>query len=72
MTTFPAGRAFLVMVSEDSDVGPGRFRGRVEHIASGRRARFSSHNELYEHVTGFLLLDEDRCGQSESKPTRTS
>jgi hypothetical protein len=42
----PSENAFLVQLG--GDVGPEleRFSGRVEHLESGRRARFGSRDEL--------------------------
>lgn len=43
--TLPAWKAFVVQFSHDAD-GSARFCGRVEHLQSGRRARFNSADEL--------------------------
>jgi hypothetical protein len=39
-------RAFLVQLTDDSDVGGRVVRGRVEHVRSGEAARFQSLTEL--------------------------
>jgi hypothetical protein len=42
----PAWKAFVVQFSRDVGARPGIFAGRVEHLSSGRRARFNSKDEL--------------------------
>ena len=44
--TLPAWKAFAVQFSRESGVCPEVFSGRVEHLNSGRRARFGSRQEL--------------------------
>jgi len=39
-------RSFVVQLSADTSRDSRRFRGRVEHIASGRSRRFESLDEL--------------------------
>jgi hypothetical protein len=52
----PAWKAFVVQFSREAE-GAGRtFSGRVEHLSSGRRARFNSPEELV--ATLRRLLDE--------------
>jgi hypothetical protein len=52
----PAWKAFVVQFSREADGLGGTFSGRVEHLSSGRRARFDSPEELLA-VLG-TLLDE--------------
>ena len=54
--TLPAWKAFVVQFSREAGEGGEIFAGRVEHLSSGRRARFDSPAELL----GILerLLDE--------------
>jgi len=52
----PAWKAFVVQFSRDTDTESGTFSGRIEHLSSGRRARFASEHELLT-VLG-KLLDE--------------
>jgi len=52
----PAWKAFVVQFSRDVGVRPGVFAGRVEHLSSGRRARFNSTDELLTLLE--KLLDE--------------
>ncbi len=43
--TLPAWKAFVVQFNREAD-GAAQFSGRVEHLQSGRRARFTSAEEL--------------------------
>ena len=42
----PVWKAFVVQFSRDTGAPTGTFAGRVEHMSSGRRARFGSTQEL--------------------------
>jgi hypothetical protein len=42
----PAWKAFVVQFSRDTGTKPGVLSGRVEHLSSGRRARFNTPEEL--------------------------
>ena len=44
--TLPAWKAFAVQFSTETDPQTGVFSGRVEHLNSGRRARFGSKQDL--------------------------
>lgn len=44
--TLPAWKAFTVQLSLASGERTGVFAGRVEHLDSGRRARFASADDL--------------------------
>jgi hypothetical protein len=50
----PAWKAFVVQFSRETTPHRGAFSGRVEHISSGRRARFGTRRELLA-VLGDLL-----------------
>jgi hypothetical protein len=50
----PYARAFVVQFTADSDVSLERVEGRVEHMQSGRRARFASTEELLASLAHFL------------------
>lgn len=52
----PAWKAFVVQFSRDANTQSAVFAGRVEHLSSGRRARFGSAEELVSILT--KLLDE--------------
>jgi hypothetical protein len=42
----PVWKAFVVQFSRDTRAQRGPFAGRVEHMSSGRRARFTSAQQL--------------------------
>ena len=44
--TLPAWKAFVVQFSIESGTRVGVFSGRVEHLNTGRRARFTSDDDL--------------------------
>ena len=55
--TLPPWKAFVVQFSADTRAGGKVFAGRVEHLNSGRRARFASPQDLIaalEHLLGDL------------------
>ena len=47
-------RAFVVQFREEVDAGRTRFRGRVEHLVSGRAMRFHSPEELLAFLAEVL------------------
>jgi hypothetical protein len=52
----PAWKAFVVQFTREAGTHAGIFAGRVEHLSSGRRARFGSAEELLTILT--KLLDD--------------
>jgi len=52
----PPWKAFAVQFSQETHTRPDVFSGRVEHLNSGRRARFASRQELLAVLE--RLLDE--------------
>jgi hypothetical protein len=52
----PAWKAFVVQFTRETGTKPGILSGRVEHLNSGRRARFNTSEELL--VTFRRLLAE--------------
>jgi hypothetical protein len=52
----PVWKAFVVQFSRETRTQTGEFSGRVEHMRSGRRARFASTRELLSVLQ--TLLDE--------------
>jgi hypothetical protein len=44
--SLPVWKAFVVQFSRETRAQTGPFVGRIEHISSGRRARFASTREL--------------------------
>lgn len=47
-------RSFVVELYEDADVAAGRIAGRVEHVVSGRSARFSGTASLFAFMAKIL------------------
>jgi len=52
----PVWKAFVVQFSRETRTQTGTFSGRVEHMSSGRRARFGSTKELL--ATLGMMLDQ--------------
>ena len=52
----PVWKAFVVQFTRETTRQTGTFASRVEHISSGRRARFASADELF--VVLRKMLDE--------------
>ena len=52
----PAWRAFVVQFAREQEGRPEPFSGRIEHLSSGRQARFESPEDLVATLT--LLLHE--------------
>jgi hypothetical protein len=46
--------AFVIQFRPETDVGAGRFEGKVEHIASCKATRFHSLNELLGFIASML------------------
>jgi hypothetical protein len=57
----PAWKAFVVQFSRDTGTAPGSMSGRVEHLSSGRRARFNTAEEL---LAALRTLLDDVCERS--------
>ena len=47
-------RAFVVQFRAETDVGQGRYTGRMEHVVSGQATQFHSLEELLAFTTGVL------------------
>jgi hypothetical protein len=54
----PTGKAFVLQLSRDTGPTLQPFAGRVEHLASGRRARFATFKDFRAAV--IRLLSEAR------------
>ena len=72
LTALPADRSFVVQLSGDSRPD-GPWRGRAEHIVSGRRTHFASLDELRAFVARALAQLDDRPpphdgGSEEERP----
>jgi hypothetical protein len=51
---FPVSQSFVVQFAVDTLPAANRYRGRVEHIDSGRSQRFASLDELMSFVNELL------------------
>jgi hypothetical protein len=51
---FPVARSFVVQFAADTLPADNRYRGRVEHIDSGRSHRFASLDELISFLNELL------------------
>ena len=51
---FAPAQAFVVQFGRDTVVDAGRMAGRVEHVVSGKAARFQSLDELVTFMTEVL------------------
>jgi hypothetical protein len=58
--SLPVYKAFVVQFTRETRTQGGAFSGRVEHMRSGRRARFASKQELLA-VLGTML---DQLGKN--------
>lgn len=56
----PAHAAFVVQLGRVRDPDEFRFVGRLEHILSGRQARFSSQAEMIEAIRRLLQETDPR------------
>jgi hypothetical protein len=54
----PAERAFVVMLSADCRPEADELRGRVEHVRTGRAARFASLAELLAFLAALTSADD--------------
>lgn len=54
----PPERAFVIQLASECDPHLSAPRGRVEHVSSGRNARFESRDELWSFL-GRILSDEE-------------
>ena len=56
----PANQAFVVQLRAQPNHESPRCEGRVEHLASGQAARFSSQDELWAFISRILMeLQQD-------------
>jgi hypothetical protein len=60
----PPWKAFVVQLTNDTKPDSGIFAGRVEHLGSGRRERFSSGKELVATLLRLLAEAEHGGGSS--------
>ncbi len=59
--SLPAWKAFVLQLSQETTADGATFAGRVEHMASGRRERFRSGEELLSAVMRLLHAIDDRA-----------
>lgn len=57
-------RDFVIQLRPNTDLGDGKFEGRVEHIDSGRSAHFQSVEEFLAFVARSLALETARAGNN--------
>ena len=58
MPRLPESRAFLVQLSDQTDTAARLPYGRIEHIETGLRGRFSSREELWAFIVKVLTREE--------------
>jgi hypothetical protein len=63
--------AFVLLFRADTDIEAGRFEGRVEHVATGRQARFHSVAELRTFIEQVLRAVGAEAAEAE-QPAGTS
>ena len=57
--SLPSDRVFLIRFSSGAEPSAGIHRGRVEHIRSGRTARFSSIEVVEQFIAEILAEEQD-------------
>jgi hypothetical protein len=60
----PTGKAFIVQLSRETGPTLQPFAGRVEHLATGRRARFASFEDFQAAMIRLLAEAKQRRGQT--------
>ena len=60
MPSLPDSRAFVVQLSDRTDLAARLPTGRIEHVESGLRMRFSSREELWAFIER-VLAREGQC-----------
>ena len=62
----PDSRAFLIRLSDQADSATQPLVGRIEHIESGLRARFSSGEEMRDFIA--RILAQEAALEVEERP----
>lgn len=62
----PADRAFVIHLLDEADPSTGALPGRVEHVTSGRSARFADPAALFEFMRT-VLADLQRRAHDPSR-----
>jgi hypothetical protein len=60
MVSLPDSRAFVIQLSDQTDLVARLPIGRIEHVESGLRARFSSREELWAFIERVLVREAQR------------
>ena len=60
MVSLPDSRAFVIQLSDQTDPVARLPIGRIEHIESGLRARFSSREEIWAFIERILAREAQR------------
>jgi hypothetical protein len=58
--SLPSRRTFLLRFSSTAQPQMGIYRGRIEHIPSGRTARFSSQDNIDDFVQEMLIAEDEQ------------
>jgi hypothetical protein len=61
----PAMSTFVVRFWQEWSVGRARWRGRIEHIPSGRSVAFLDEEVMWQFIQGFGIVVDD-ASQSET------
>jgi len=64
MVDLPDSRAFVIQLSDQTDPAARLPIGRIEHVESGMRARFSSREELWTFIERVLVREAQSEGGS--------
>jgi hypothetical protein len=59
-TALPYAKAFVVQFAADSDPDHGHASGRIEHLETGRQARFVSMTDLVARLAALLGSGADK------------
>jgi len=70
----PSDRVFLIRLSGKAEPAAGKHHGRIEHIRTGRIARFTSLDNLEQFISEVLTTQNESTGPEEPPgwPTTTS
>ena len=60
MVNFPDSLAFVIRLSDQTDEVARLPTGRIEHVESGLRTRFSSREEMWAFITRILGREAGR------------
>jgi hypothetical protein len=60
MPSLPDSRAFVIQLSDQTDAAARLPTGRIEHVESGLRVRFSSREELWVFIERVLAREGQR------------